>query len=304
MKKLLTLVMVAVMLIACRSKELIVEVPKTVIAEYGEELNQKLLFDVKKSDNNVEVKKVDGFDKYKLGEQTIKVIFADDKKETTKEIKVTVKDTKKPVIELDKKEIKIETGDKLDIKKNIKKVSDPVDGELKCSDKAIKKNGYTIDKGKLNLNKAGTYEVKVIAYDKNGNQSEQTIKVIVKKKKEAPKQEKKEVNESSNQQVSQKLNAGQVNSNGTSQPSQKPQHNSQSKPQKKPNTCRVGVVPAGVELGNSGMVFKTMQEAGEWGADANVNGGKWDVTNGWEGFSILPFTDECGNDVYSVDFYK
>lgn len=49
MKKLLTLAMVAAMLTACGSKGLKVEIPKTMNAEYGEELNKDKLFDAKKS---------------------------------------------------------------------------------------------------------------------------------------------------------------------------------------------------------------------------------------------------------------
>ncbi len=298
MKKLLMLVMVTVMFTGCGSKELKVETPKTVNTEYGEELNKDKLFDVKKSDEKTKVKKVEQFDKHKIGEQTIEVNFTDGKIETKKEMKVTVKDTKNPTIELDKKEIKIEVGDKLDIKKNIKKVSDPVDGELKYSDKEIKENGYMINDGKLDLDKAGTYEVKVIAYDKNKNRTESVFKIIVEKKKETPEQESSEASEPSNQQVSQNMNAGQ---NSYQEPS-KPEP---SKPQKKPNTCRAGVVPAGVELGNSGMVFMTMDEADAWARkEWNTEGSPWADADKWGGFSVLPFTDECGNDVYSIDFYK
>ncbi len=308
MKKLLTLVMVTVMLTACGSKELKVETPKTVNAEYGEELNKDKLFDVKKSDEKIKVKKVEDFDKNKVGEQLIKVTFTDGKIETTKEIKIAIKDTKKPIIELNKKEIKIQVGDKLDIKKNIKKVSDPVDGELKYSDKEIKENGYMIDNGKLDLDKAGTYEVKVIAYDKNKNKSETTFKVIVEKKKETPKQESSEVSEPSNQQVSQNTNAGQNSYQEPSKPSAPASSNNKpapSKPQEKPNTCRVGVVPAGVEIGNSGMTFMTMEEADAWARkEWNTEGSPWADFEKWSGYSILNFEDECGNDVFSVDFYK
>ncbi len=303
MKKLLMLVMVTVMFTGCGSKELKVETPKTVNTEYGEELNKDKLFDVKKSDEKTKVKKVEQFDKHKVGEQTIKVTFTDGKIETKKEMKVTVKDTKNPTIELDKKEIKIEVGDKLDIKKNIKKVSDPVDGELKYSDKEIKENGYMIDDGKLDLDKAGTYEVKVIAYDKNKNRTESVFKIIVEKKKETPEQESSEASEPSNQQVSQNMNAGQNSYQEPSKPAPKP--SAPSKPQEKPNTCRVGVLPAGAEIGNSGMVFMTMEEANVWGNAEILNeNSKWAMENGWWGFSVIQCADECGEPIFTVDFYK
>lgn len=291
-----------VMLSGCK-KELDVKINDKVSVEYGTEIQNKTLYDDKKSDKNVKVKKVEQFDKNKIGEQTIKVTFTDGKIEITKEMKVTVKDTKNPTIELDKKEIKIEAGNKLDVKKNIKKVSDPVDGELKYSDKEIKENGYMIDNGKLDLDKAGTYEVKVIAYDKNKNKSETTFKVIVEKKKETPKQESSEVSELSNQQVSQSTNAGQNNYQEPSKPAPKP--SAPSKPQEKPNTCRVGVLPAGAEIGNSGMVFMTMEEADAWGRKENTDrNSPWHMRKGWGGFSVIQCADECGEPIFTVDFYK
>ena len=91
------------------------------------------------------------------------------------------------MIELKKESVGITAGDKLELKDNIKSVKDPVDGDLKYSDKTVEKDGYYIDKGKLDTKKAGTYEVKVIAADKNGNKTEKSFKVNVKKKETAKK---------------------------------------------------------------------------------------------------------------------
>ncbi|MCR0181027.1 bacterial Ig-like domain-containing protein, partial [[Clostridium] innocuum] len=102
-----------------------------------------------------------------------------------KDVKITVKDTKKPEIVLKKDKVTIAAGDKLDLKDNVKSVKDPVDGNLKYSDKEIKTSGYYIDKGKLNTKKAGTYEVIVKAFDVNGNKTEKKFKVIVKEKEKA-----------------------------------------------------------------------------------------------------------------------
>ena len=68
------------------------------------------------------------------------------------------------------------------LKDNIKLVEDPVDGVLQYSDKVIEKDGYYIEKGKMDTKKTGTYDVKVIAVDVNGNKSEKVFNVIVKKK--------------------------------------------------------------------------------------------------------------------------
>ena len=109
-----------------------------------------------------------------------------------------MEDTKKPEIELKKEKVTITAGDKLNLKDNVKSVKDPVDGELKYSDKKVEKLGYYIDKGKLDTKKAGTYDVKVLAYDANGNASEKTFKVVVEKKKEVAKKETNDTTSNSN----------------------------------------------------------------------------------------------------------
>ena len=187
MKKLLSMVAVAALLITGCAKELKVTTAENLKVEYGEELDNTKLFNAKESDENVKVDKVEGFDAKKMGEQEITVTFTDDNKDKEEKLKITVEDTKKPVIELKKESVGITAGDKLELKDNIKSVKDPVDGDLKYSDKTVEKDGYYIDKGKLDTKKAGTYEVKVIAADKNGNKTEKSFKVNVKKKETAKK---------------------------------------------------------------------------------------------------------------------
>ena len=67
---------------------------------------------------------------------------------------VSVKDTKKPTIELKKDKITFTEGEAFEPSKNIKSVKDPVDGNIKeRKDKSIVKNGYiiknTVDKNML-----------------------------------------------------------------------------------------------------------------------------------------------------------
>ena len=169
------------------AKDLKVLPTDNLTIEYGEKLDNSKLFNKNESDKGVKVSKVDGFNEKKVGEQEITVIFSDGNKDKEEKMKITVTDTKKPVIELKKESITITTGDKLDLKDIIKSVKDPVDGDLKYSDKAVEKNGYYFDKGKLDTKKAGTYEVKVIAVDVNGNKTEKSFKVNVKKKETAKK---------------------------------------------------------------------------------------------------------------------
>lgn len=182
MKKLLSIAALAALVLTACSKDLQVQPVDKLTVEYGDKLDNSKLFNAKESDENVKVDKVNGFEEKKLGEQTLKVMFTDGDKTTEKEIKVIVKDTKKPEITLKKDKITITAGDKLTLKDNVKSVKDPVDGNLKYSDKELKKSGYYIDKGKMDTKKAGTYEVKVLAYDANGNAAEKSFKVIIKKK--------------------------------------------------------------------------------------------------------------------------
>lgn len=182
MKKLLGIAALAALVLTGCSKDLQVKTTEKQTVEYGDKLDNDKLYDAKESDKNVKVDKVSGYDAKKVGDQTLKVTFSDEDKSTEKEIKITVQDTKKPEITLKKDKITITAGDKLTLKDNVKSVKDPVDGDLKYSEKELKKSGYYIDKGKLDTKKAGTYEIKVLAYDANGNSVEKSFKVIVKKK--------------------------------------------------------------------------------------------------------------------------
>lgn len=184
MKKLLSIAALAALVLTGCSKDLQVQPVDKLTVEYGDELDNSKLFNAKESDENVKVDKVSGYDAKKVGDQTLKVTFSDADKSTEKEIKITVQDTKKPEIVLKKDKITITAGDKLTLKDNVKSVKDPVDGDLKYSGKEINKSGYHIDKGKLDTKKAGTYEVKILAYDANGNAAEKSFKVIVRKKPE------------------------------------------------------------------------------------------------------------------------
>ena len=179
------MIAVAALILTGCVKDLQVKTPEKLTVEYGDKLDNDKLYDAKESDENVKVDKVFGYDAKKVGDQTLKVTFTDGDKTIQKDVKITVKDTKKPEIVLKKDKVTIAAGDKLDLKDNVKSVKDPVDGVLKYSGKEIKKSGYYIDKGKLNTKKAGTYEVIVKAFDANGNKTEKKFKVIVKEKEKA-----------------------------------------------------------------------------------------------------------------------
>ena len=169
------------------SKSLKVTVKENAVLEYGEKLDHSLLFDKDNSDEGVTVKEVKSFDNKKIGEQEITVIFINADEKTKEEtLKVTVKDTKKPEIKLKKDKLEITEDDKFDAVANIESVKDPVDGDIKKSDdKKLTKNGYLIASD-VDVKKAGSYTVKITAFDVNGNKAESSYKVTVKAKPQEP----------------------------------------------------------------------------------------------------------------------
>ncbi len=259
MKKFSVLAACAMMIlvVGC-SKDLKVAVKDNLEVEYGDKLDHSLLFNKDNSDEGIAVKEVKNFDAKKTGEQEITVIFTNADEKTKEEtLKVTVKDTKKPVIKLKKEKVEITAGDKFDAASNIESVKDPVDGDIKKSeDKKLTKNGYIITSD-VNAKKAGSYTVKVTAYDVNGNKAESSYKVTVKKKpqEQAPTQNNNQTSGNgytSNQGSYNKPATGNTGSN------KKP---TQSKPQQ---TCKAGVIHPNA-MGNSGKLFNSEQEAIDYG---------------------------------------
>ena len=256
MKKIICLVAISMLVTACSGSFRVV-VKKNVELEYGDKLDNSLLYDKEKSDEDITVKEVKNFDAKKTGEQEITVVFGDSDDKTKEEtIKVSVKDTKKPVIKLKKEKVEITAGDKFDAASNIESVKDPVDGDLKKSeDKKLTKNGYIITSN-VNAKKAGSYTVKITAYDVNGNKAESSYKVTVKKKPQEQTQTQNNNQSSGNGYTS---NQGSYNKPATGNTG------SNKKPtQSKPQTCKAGV-PHPNAIGNSGKLFNSEQEAIDYG---------------------------------------
>ena len=245
-----------ILVIGC-SKELKVTVKDNLEVEYGDKLDNSLLYDKERSDEDITVKEVKNFDAKKAGEQEIIVVFSDSDEKTKEEtIKVSVKDTKKPEIKLKKEKLEITAGDKFDAASNIESVKDPVDGDIKKSDdKKLTKNGYIITSD-VNAKKAGSYTVKVTAYDVNGNKAESSYKVTVKKK---PQEQTPTQNNNQSSGNSYTSNQGSYNkpSTGNTGSNKKPT-------QSKPQTCKAGVIHPNA-IGNSGKVFNSEQEAIDYG---------------------------------------
>lgn len=313
MKKLLSIAAVAALVLTGCSKDLKVKTVDKLTVEYGDKLDNSKLYDAKESDENVRIDKIQNYDAKKIGDQTLKVTFSNGDKTIEKEIKVTVKDTKKPEIILKKDKVTITAGDKLDLKDNVKAVKDPVDGDLKYSDKELKKSGYYIDKEKLDTKKVGTYEVIVKAFDVNGNAAETTFKVVVKKK-----PEKKAVTSKQSSVVNQgNTNAGQQAQSSTpsssGQSNQRSETNggqsstvpsggtpsnngSQNKPQEpqKPQAC---TIPSN-QQGYNNMIFATETEAEAFGTQMQE-----DPANNIRRFHYGAISDTCDNIVgYGVWF--
>ena len=311
MKKLLSMVAVAALLITGCAKELKVTTAENLKVEYGEELDNTKLFNAKESDENVKVDKVEGFDAKKMGEQEITVTFTDDNKDKEEKLKITVEDTKKPVIELKKESVGITAGDKLELKDNIKSVKDPVDGDLKYSDKTVEKDGYYIDKGKLDTKKAGTYEVKVIAADKNGNKTEKSFKVNVKKKETAKKPNGTGNSNTSNNGGSSSSNPSNTGNSGSNTGSSSGGSNNSSNSNGGSSNNGGGQKPVNpaphqhyVDSSNSGhddlvmsgMWFDTLAEADAWVDNYDGPDGTW----GSYGYSAA----QCSCGKYTVYFFN
>ena len=250
MKKTICSFLLCLLLCACGSAS--VAVKEGIVVEYGAELKAEDL-----TDEKVALKEVKSFDAKKAGEQKVTAIFVNEKdKEIEAEITLEVKDTKKPVIKLKKEKVEITAGDKFDAASNIESVKDPVDGDIKKSeDKKLIKNGYIISSD-VNAKKAGSYTVKVTAYDVNGNKAESSYKVTVKKKpqEQAPTQNNNQSSGNgytSNQGSYSKPSTGNTGSNRPTQ----------SKPQQ---TCKAGVIHPNA-IGNSGKIFNSEQEAIAYG---------------------------------------
>ena len=85
------------------------------------------------------------------------------------EVSVNVIDTQAPIIELKNDPVYIYVNDRYDPKENINRIYDEIDGEIRT---------YEIDTD-LDTSAKGSYEVKVIATDKNGLKSQTSFTVNV-----------------------------------------------------------------------------------------------------------------------------
>lgn len=154
-------------------ESLIMDCPETINVEYGSKFNA--LDHIKTEFKDVELigevnpNEVGTYDlSYRITDTTPRY---DIEIERIYDTVVEVKDTNKPVIELEKEEVRIYTNSDYDVNtENIISISDVVDGEIK---------EFEIETD-LDLSNAGEYNVKVIAKDKNGleESADYSIKVV------------------------------------------------------------------------------------------------------------------------------
>ena len=158
-----------------------VTVSKTATVEYGSP-NYDIRSVVDSVDGEIVSIKKD-IDTTKVGPQEIVVEV--EKNQIVKEVPiiVEVKDTIAPEIHLKEETISLTEGDSFDVLSNLESVYDKVDGEISYQQKENLNldddtNYYTIDSN-VDSNVPGTYEVKVTAVDKYGNESFVTYSVEV-----------------------------------------------------------------------------------------------------------------------------
>ncbi len=139
--------------------------------EYGSKISAKDLVKTRIGELKIE----DELDPYQIGDQILRYTVSKTEErykqnvERTFEITVRVEDTNKPIIELEEENVSVYKNSDYDPKDNVSHVYDIVDGNIE---------DYEILTD-LDLGKAGEYEVKVKATDKNGLSSEKTFTVNV-----------------------------------------------------------------------------------------------------------------------------
>lgn len=252
------------------------------VVEYGSD--QEKIDWLKQSTTNGNKVTVAKFDTKKIGE--IEVAFTVCRDDTCKEFpqKLEIKDTKSPVIELKKEKVEITEGDKFDPVSNIASVKDVIDGDIKKSDdKKLTKNGYLIDSN-VDTKKAGSYKVKIIAYDVNGNKTEKEYAVTVKEKPEEAKPNQTQQQKPQTNYTPPTTSQNQGNTNPST--SSKPSNNQQTQTCVKNGTWRPGY-------------------DGEFASYDYDTAFSWGEENCPENYRAMIYTihDICGNEAWAVTFY-
>ena len=192
-----------------------------------------------------------------VGEYTLKINYAEDTEPL--QLPVTIKDTIAPEFKDFKEKVSVDYGDDKDLTKLF-------------SAEDLAEVTIRID-GKVDTDKVGDYKVKVIAEDANGNKTEKECTITVKEKPKASgSSSSNNTAAPSGSSHSGNTSAGKpsANSSGSSSGSGNTSSGSSSGSGNSStgtsgNNQQACVVPDG-QIGNSGKVFATREEAHEWGA--------------------------------------
>lgn len=194
---------------------LVLELAADPTIEYGEEIADPealAMSYVTDTSGDVTVANADSIDSMKIG--TVNLTYTVSTHDTygvevseSKDLTVTVKDTKAPEITLASDTVNIQEGSDFDPLANVTEVKDPVDGDL---DKAK----ITVD-NTVNTAEPGDYTVKVEAADNNGNTTDVSYAVTVTPKPVVKKTTTAAVSSSSSSNNSYAATGGQYSTDST-----------------------------------------------------------------------------------------
>lgn len=166
------------------------------VLEYGNKIDPNSLVLEYNGDH---IQLLNELDMKKVGNQTIQFLISKDGIERTFEVTLEIKDTKPPTLTLTNDVVDLTVGDEFDPIEYIKDAQDEIDGDLK--------EQVEID-NPVDINKTGEYEVNYSVKDKNGLQTESTLKVTVKDKKTVA-QKKEEQNQTKEKGSDKKIESPQ-----------------------------------------------------------------------------------------------
>ena len=150
----------------------------TTVLEYGAKETDPLKL-VRCDNKDVTITTDSHLDLSVTGDQEVVYVLHLSDAERTEKKTFTVKDTRAPEIKLNDQTKTLDYGAEYDPYGNIASIRDPVDGDLKKAEGEDDTNGYYRIEGSVNPQQPGTYELKVIAVDRNGNEKTDTFKVTV-----------------------------------------------------------------------------------------------------------------------------
>lgn len=183
---LIVLVIIGIFLVPKEKIEDKVIFKEMEVIEYGSEVKSESYI----LEGKEYIKQYPNIDTMKVGKYSIVYTLTNDQ-ELTYEIEIV--DNNSPVIEFNEGEITIRAGEEFDYATNIKRIYDVVDQDLTVSEE--KQNGsYTVEyKEYENEN---YFDVIIMAYDVNGNESSGSFRVNVEKEEieEAPQENTQEEN--------------------------------------------------------------------------------------------------------------